>query len=549
MASPASVGNDETSPLLAASPIAATGVIRSQYQSLSRSEGISGDNNEDSTRDDEPRVLSQSARRLYISHSLSTWNSRVFEFGSVLYLASIFPGTLMPLAVYSLIRGASAIALSSWVGHCIDRMDRLKTVRLSIVSQRLAVAVSCVVFFVLSKAPALSRELQVGLLAVLILMACIEKLASIMNLVSVERDWVIVVARSDTSALRTMNSQMRRIDLICKLLGPFFIGIMDGISTETAILINLSMNCASVVIEYFTIAKVYYQVPELQQAKIIPHIALHDNGDAQQTRQSFWISSKKVLQKTLDDLRLYFNHQAFAPSFSIALLFCTVLSFGGVMVTYLLSSGYSSSQIAAMRTVSVALEVLATWVGPWLMKKIGPVRAGLWSLSWQLGCLIVGVSIFRLYADNVLVSTLGLVCGTILSRIGLWGVDLSAQVIIQEVSPDDSMRKKLTYVIYLMQEVEAENRGAFSAVEASWQNLFEMCSYTSTIIFSSPSQFHKPTTISITAVFLAWALYSSFVKKRRGHLVHLPSCISPEKQQEIIDDLLESRPSRRREGF
>lgn len=53
-----------------------------------------------------------------------------------------------------------------------------------------------------------------------------------------------------------MNSQMRRIDLVCKLLGPFFIGIIDGISTETAILLNLSMNCASVVIEYFTIAKV-----------------------------------------------------------------------------------------------------------------------------------------------------------------------------------------------------------------------------------------------------------------------------------------------------
>ena len=53
-----------------------------------------------------------------------------------------------------------------------------------------------------------------------------------------------------------MNSQMRRIDLVCKLLGPFFIGMADGVSTETAILVNLAMNCASVVIEYFTIARV-----------------------------------------------------------------------------------------------------------------------------------------------------------------------------------------------------------------------------------------------------------------------------------------------------
>ncbi|CAJ0549605.1 Ff.00g032180.m01.CDS01 [Fusarium sp. VM40] len=531
MASPAGIGNEEAAPLLATSSTSTNGVIRSQYQSLGHSYSTNEDVNDDtSTVDATSWALNQSARRLYISHTLSTWNSRVFEFGSVLYLASIFPGTLMPLAVYSMVRGAAAIMLSSWVGHYIDRNDRLKTVRLSIMSQRLSVAVCCVIFFVLGKVQAVSRELRIGLLAVLILMACIEKLAAIMNLVSVERDWVIVVARSDTTALRTMNSQMRRIDLVCKLLGPFFIGIIDGISTETAILLNLSMNCASVVIEYFTIAKVYYQVPELQQAKTTPHIAPLNNEDTQQGRQNLWISFRKGLQKALSDLRLYFTHPAFAPSFSMALLYCTVLSFGGVMVTYLLSSGYTSSQIAAMRTVSVGFEVLATWIGPWLMKKIGPVRAGLWFLSWQLGCLAVGVSIFWRYADNVLVSTLGLVCGSMLSRVGLWGVDLSAQVIIQE-------------------EVEPENRGAFSAVEASWQNVFEMCSFTSTIIFSSPTQFHNPTAISVTAVFFAWALYSSFVKKRRGHLVHWPSCISPEKQQATIDELFETMPSRRREGL
>ncbi|ENH63376.1 Solute carrier family 40 member 1 [Fusarium oxysporum f. sp. cubense race 1] len=487
MASTTGVGDEETAPLLATSPTSSTGVINSQYQSLSQ---ISSSNDSDvsNTSNTDPGwTLSQSARRLYISHTLSTWNSRVFEFG---------------------MRGASAITLSSWVGSYIDRKDRLNTVRLSIVvSQRLVVAASCVIFFILSRVESPSDELRVGLLAALIFMACVEKLAAIMNLVSVERDWVIVVARSDTTALRS---------------------ILDGVSTETAILVNLAMNCTSVIVEYFTIAKVYYQVPELQHPKTTPPIV--PQNEEQQTRQNAWVSFKKVIQKTSGDLRLYFTHPAFAPSFSIALLYCTVLSFGGVMVTYLLASGYTSAQIAAMRTVSVTLEVLATWIGPWVMRKIGPVRAGLWFLSWELGCLAIGVSIFWRYADNVLVSTLGLVCGSMLSRIGLWGVDLSAQVIIQE-------------------EVETEKRGAFSAVEASWQNVFEMCSYTSTIIFSSPSQFHNPTALSVTSVFFAWLLYSSFVKKRRGHLVHWPTCMSPEKQQATIDELFESGPSRRREGL
>lgn len=80
----------------------------------------------------EDNVPSSITRRLYISHFLSTWNSRVFEFGAVLYLASIFPGTLLPISLYALTRGASAIALSPAVGRYIDTHNRLHVVRFSI---------------------------------------------------------------------------------------------------------------------------------------------------------------------------------------------------------------------------------------------------------------------------------------------------------------------------------------------------------------------------------------------------------------------------------
>lgn len=71
-------------------------------------------------------------RLLYISHFLSTWNSRVFEFGAFLFLANIFPDTLLPASVYALSRAASAAVFSPLVGSYIDRADRLHAVRLSI---------------------------------------------------------------------------------------------------------------------------------------------------------------------------------------------------------------------------------------------------------------------------------------------------------------------------------------------------------------------------------------------------------------------------------
>jgi hypothetical protein len=79
-----------------------------------------------------PSVPAAISQRLYISHFLSTWNSRSFEFGAVLFLASIFPLTLLPLSIYALVRGASAILFGPIIGRVIDGRNRLRVVRFSI---------------------------------------------------------------------------------------------------------------------------------------------------------------------------------------------------------------------------------------------------------------------------------------------------------------------------------------------------------------------------------------------------------------------------------
>ena len=61
---------------------------------------------------------------------------------------------------------------------------------------------------------------------------------------------------------------MRRIDLICKLLGPLSIALIDGISTEVAIAVNFGMNVLSVGIEYFAIARVRTGLPEASTALV-----------------------------------------------------------------------------------------------------------------------------------------------------------------------------------------------------------------------------------------------------------------------------------------
>lgn len=146
-------------------------------------------------------------RRLYVSHFLSTWNSRFFEFGAILFLASIFPGTLMPLSIYALARSAAAILFAHSVGSWIDHGNRLVVVRVSIVGQRAAVATSCGIFWILDQdVAALGPRMRNGLFAVTVVLACVEKICSMMNLVSVERDWVVAVTEGNEHARRGCSS-------------------------------------------------------------------------------------------------------------------------------------------------------------------------------------------------------------------------------------------------------------------------------------------------------------------------------------------------------
>ncbi|KAM0272894.1 hypothetical protein ACHAQH_008522 [Verticillium albo-atrum] len=448
----------------------------------------------------------ETARRLYLSHFLSTWNSRVFEFGAVIYLATIFPDTLLPMSVYAFIRGLSAIIFAPAIGQFIDVGNRLRVVRISIVFQRIAVAISCAAFYVLVLRLPLGRAVEAAMLVILSFFACVEKICSTMNMVAVEKDWVVVVAEGDQDALLQMNSQMRRIDLFCKLLGPLFIAMVEGVSPQLALVVNFAMNVASVVVEYYAIARVYNDVPALQEAKQNPtseSTGAESSAETQSRLALFLRYVRGMAKQSVADFSLYFRHRAFLPSIAGALLYLTVLNFAGQMITYLLYTGFTATIISLARTLGVAFEVLATWVAPWLMGRIGPVRAGLWMSTAQVTMLVAGFAVFWIFqVDHPFVSTVGLVGGTILSRLGLRGFDMCTQIIVQE-------------------DVEPESRGVFSTVEAAWQNAFELLSYIATIIFFHPEQFKWPSLISVAAVASASATYTIFVYIRRGHLLHL----------------------------
>lgn len=207
-------------------------------------------------------------------------------------------------------------------------------------------------------------------------------------------------------------------------------------------------------------SQVYYEVPELQQTKTTPRVETRNETPEQDDRIAHNSWPVQTIIQSILHFGLYFRHPALLPSFAGALLYLTVLSFAGQMVTYLLSAGYNATQIGIARNFSVASEVLATWLAPWLIGKFGPIRAGIWLASSQMACLVAGITVFWALLNRPSISASALVGATILSRLGLRGFDLCIQIIIQEVSQSYSFLHVITLQFHhLRNSLESEFPG------------------------------------------------------------------------------------------
>ena len=168
----------------------------------------------------------------------------------------------------------------------------------------------------------------------------------------------------------------------------------------------------------------------------LPSSSTQGQSNVSSTRLSQLLRSMAEGVLPLKSIPFYFKHSVFLPSVSLAILYLTVLSFSGQMIAYLVFSGYTSIHVGIARTISIVFELSATWIAPRVMKRIGAVRGGVWFLLWQMLWLAGSVTWFIMDENNekhTILVTSGLVGGVVLSRVGLWGYDLCAQMIIQDV--------------------------------------------------------------------------------------------------------------------
>lgn len=220
----------------------------------------------------------------------------------------------------------------------------------------------------------------------------IEKLSRGTNILSMERDWIPTLANPtlDTATgtpydLTHLNTVMRRIDLLCKLIASLAVStFISAVGSERiAVAVVASISSLSWGLETWCVRHVWNQNSRLKAPKepvdnatdIEPDDRMDErlDGNAKAFNvprhpnffQKFILDTEDSVRVHIEGLQYYFNTPAWIPSVCAAIPHASVLTFSGTMITYLLNAGFSLNLVTSARATGAVLELGSTILFPW----------------------------------------------------------------------------------------------------------------------------------------------------------------------------------------
>ncbi|XP_024529854.1 solute carrier family 40 member 1-like [Selaginella moellendorffii] len=280
---------------------------------------------------------------------------------------------------------------------------------------------------------------------------------------------------------------MKRIDLVCKMLAPAFVGIwLSSFSAIPCLIATVAWNGLSLALEYRLLSTVFHRAPALQ--KLSRSKKCQDKLDPRALTGVTQLV-KGACIAMIDGWASYFRQEVVLAAVALAVLHCTVLSFGFVMTAALAWKGVPAHIIGVARGLGAFLGVAATYMYPVLQSREGTGKAGLWAISTQWLCLMVSVASVWIHKTSVAASLL--ISGIVASRLGLWMFDLAVTQLMQST-------------------VEEQERGRIGGVQSALQSLMTLLSFVITILAPDPKEFGRLVIISYVIVTIAALLFSSY---------------------------------------
>ncbi|XP_004559291.3 solute carrier family 40 member 1 [Maylandia zebra] len=536
---------------------------------------------------------------IYMGHALSTWGDRMWNFAVAVFLVELYGNSLLLTAVYGLVVAGSVLLLGAIIGDWVDKNPRLKVAQTSLLVQNSCVIACGVLLMLVFQFKDQLTELYNGWILttcyiLVITIANIANLASTAMSITIQRDWVVVVAGQDSSKLADMNATVRIIDQLTNILAPMLVGqIMAFGSHFVGCGFISGWNLCSMCVEYALLWKVYQKTPALavkagqkeqqQELKQLSPTKDLENGQSPEESSQPLMNETSVVAKSdspkqrsccyqmAEPVRTfkagwvaYYNQNIFFAGLSLAFLYMTVLGFDCITTGYAYTQGLNGSVLSLLMGASAISGICGTVAFTWVRKKCGLIRTGFISGMAQLSCLILCViSVFApgspfdlsvspfqdLYTHLIGEKTLP---EAVHSLTGGNITMPTTAAPTQELPPMQSYMSvsllfagviaarvglwsfDLTVTQLIQENVIESERGVINGVQNSMNYLLDLLHFIMVILAPNPEAFGLLVIISVSFVAMGHMMYFRFAFRSLGNRLFL--CCSPEQKVEAVDN-------------
>nr|XP_020488834.1 solute carrier family 40 member 1 [Labrus bergylta] len=537
---------------------------------------------------------------IYMGHALSTWGDRMWNFAVAVFLVELYGNSLLLTAVYGLVVAGSVLLLGAIIGDWVDRNPRLKVAQTSLLVQNSCVIVCGILLMVVFQFKEQLVELYNGWILttcyiLVITVANIANLASTATSITIQRDWVVVVAGQDSSKLADMNATVRIIDQLTNILAPMLVGqIMSFGSHFIGCGFISGWNLFSMCLEYTLLWKVYQKTPALavkagqkeqqQELKQLSSPKELENGQSpEESSQPLMNENSVVVDKpdspkqqglchqVTEPLRTlkggwvsYYNQNIFFAGMSLAFLYMTVLGFDCITTGYAYTQGLNGSVLSLLMGASAISGICGTVAFTWVRRKCGLIRTGFISGITQLSCLMLcvvsvfapgspfdlSVSPFKDLYTHLMGETTLPEADHILNGVLTVG-NSTTDAPAAELPPLQSYMSvsllfagviaarvglwsfDLTVTQLIQENVIESERGVINGVQNSMNYLLDLLHFIMVILAPNPEAFGLLVIISVSFVAMGHIMYFGFAFKNLGNRLFL--CCSPEQKEEMVE--------------
>lgn len=439
---------------------------------------------------------------LYMSHALSTWGERAWEFAVGLAILQM-TDNLRLVSIYGLVAALGNVVFSAPVGAFIDRNLRVRSVTIFYLLQNASLvlaALSTLLLLQMHDKMAIDSNWCGYMLATsMVFWGMISAVGQAGSTVVVEKKWAKEICGDDQNSLASVNSIFRTIDLCCLIVAPIVSGfLMTYVDSKVAIMEIAGFNLVVWIPEVIFARLAEKHTPETKLEEMHQPLLVEDSEHGEKTK------NRKITSPISDiftSLKLYYTESSFPAMFALALLYLTALSLGILMTAYLKWLGLSEAVLSIYRGVAAFSGVLGARLYPLLQRGLGIKGAGVLGISIQLISLVAGVapSIVMTFMGTIKDAKLMMHClvwGLIASRFGLWVFDLSVTQTIQT-------------------HVDPGRLGIVSGAQKLHENLFTVILYVIVIAVPRPEHFIWLMIGSLCTVGSAFAIYNIYYVKER----------------------------------